>query len=109
MEHDSAEIHSALHEIKNLINKVLRHQLETRKELKHIMSAQDDLNALVASEDADLAAIGTAIQTVKDEVAAAIAANPAIDLSGLKAAEAQLSAVSGNVLAIAPTPAPPVA
>ena len=59
--------------IRKLLNRVLNGQKVIKKELKIIMSQQDDIQALVDSENADLAAIGDAIKTVSDEVKAIIA------------------------------------
>lgn len=93
-------------------------QLKQIKELnENIMSAQDDLNSIAASEVADIAAIGAAIKTVTDAIAAeeaAEAAGSAVDLTAIKAAADSLKGVSANVLAIAAAPpvvvppAPPV-
>lgn len=103
------EFRVEVEEVRRLLNRILNGQKTIKRELKIIMSQQDDLNTLVASENADLAAIGAAIQTVSDEVKAIITANPAVDFSGLKTAEAQLAAVAGNVLAVVPAPPTPKA
>lgn len=69
MEHDSSEIRSELHEIKNLINKVLRHQSETSREIKIIMATIQDLQTAAQALAAD-------VQTLKAGVEAFIAAHP---------------------------------
>lgn len=95
-----------------------------QEKLDKIMATQADLEALVASESADLSAIGDsltaindAVKVVSDEVAAIIAAAPAgLDLTTLQAAQADLDAkaaalngVAASITAIVPaTPPAPV-
>ncbi len=118
---DVSEICSELHEIKNLIHRVLRNQSTIRRELRIMATNQEQLDALVASEDADISAMGDSITGLQSsataiaaEIAALKAANPAVDFTGLAAEQAKLdaslkalgdaaSAVASNVPA-APAP-----
>ena len=67
-----------------------------------IMATQDDINAEAQQIEADVAAENTALSAIQAEIAALEAANPAIDLTGLKAAVADLDSATAAEQAVAP-------
>jgi len=70
-----------------------------------LMSQQDDINADVTTIEAGVANLGTAAAAIQAEIAALKAANPALDLSGLDKAAADLTGAVAGVAAIAAPPA----
>jgi hypothetical protein len=67
-----------------------------------LMTQQDDLNAAAQEIEADVAKQNTALAAIKAEIAALQAANPALDLSGLTAAVADLDTATAAEEAAAP-------
>lgn len=72
-----------------------------------IVSQQDDLNADVASIEAGVTALSDAATNIQAEIAALQAANPALDLTGLNTAVADLGNAVSAVSALQTPPAPP--
>ncbi len=83
-----------------------QHLLERLNELHAkvdiLMTQQDDLNADVQTIEAGVAALGTAAQAIQAEIDALKQANPALDLTGLDKAAADLSGAVSSVQALAP-------
>jgi hypothetical protein len=71
-----------------------------------LMSQQDDINADVTTIEAGVTALGTAAAAIQAEIAALKAANPALDLSGLDKAAADLTGAVSGITAITAPPAP---
>ena len=99
-----------------MLGRILKGQTAIKKEIK--MTEQEQLDAIAASEVTEVAAIGAAVQTVKDAVAAEEAAEAAgtpINFANIQGAADSLNSVAGNVLSIAAAPpvdvppAPPTA
>ncbi|HEY2638948.1 MAG TPA: GH25 family lysozyme [Streptosporangiaceae bacterium] len=90
-------------------NAQLLQQLQIlNKKADVLMSQQDEINADVQSIEAGVAALGTAEAAIQAEIASLKTANPALDLSGLDKAAADLTTAVAGVSAIAPPPAPAV-
>ena len=77
----------------HLSEQVDRHATHIHHLKEQQMTTQDDLDAITAE-------LGTALTNIQAEIAALQAANPALDLTALRAAADALAAV-------APAPAPP--
>lgn len=74
------------------------HQLHTIKEQLHHMSDQQaQLDSEVSEINTDVQAITTGIANIQAELAAAQAAHPDVDLSGLTAAVQSLDTVAASV------------
>lgn len=67
-----------------------------------LMSQQDDINADVQAIEAAVTALGAAAAAIEAEIASLKAANPALDLSALDKAAADLTGAVSAVSAIAP-------
>lgn len=109
MEHDSSETRSELHEIKNLIHKVLRNQSLEHKELNAMSAEQDKIDADVAAIKAVTDGLTTANTDILAEIQAlkdAVAAGQPVDFSALDAAVAPLQTIATNIEGIAPAPTP---
>ena len=81
---------------------------ELHRKAYKIMSQQDDLNTEAQQIEADVAGIKSASDAIKQEIAdleAQIANNQPVDLSGLKAAVADLDSATTDVGSIPPAPA----
>jgi len=74
-----------------------------------LMSQQDDITADVTTIEAGVANLGTAAAAITAEIAALKVANPALDLTGLDKAAADLTGAVTTVAALAPPAAPPAA
>lgn len=75
------------------------------RKVDRLMSQQDDLNTEVQQIEADVAGIKTASDAIKTEIAdleAQIAAGQPVDLTGLKAAVADLDSAASDVGSIPP-------
>ena len=84
-------------------NKQLLTQLGIiNQKLDVLMSQQDAINADVQSIEAGVAQLGTAATAIQAEIDALKAANPALDLTGLDKAAADLTGAVSAVAAIAP-------
>lgn len=81
---------------------ILRSLQELHAKVDVLMSQQDDLTADVTTIEAGVAALGTAATAITAEIAALKAANPALDLSGLDKAAADITAAVSTVSALAP-------
>jgi hypothetical protein len=69
-----------------------------------LMSQQDDLNAAAQEIEADVARENTALAAIKAEIASLQGANPALDLTSLNAAVADLdTATAAEEAAVPPT------
>ena len=71
-----------------------------------LMTQQDDLNAAAQEIEADVAKQNTALDAIKAEIAALQGANPALDLTALNAAVADLDTATAAEQAVVPPPAP---
>ena len=71
-----------------------------------LMTQQDDLNAAAQEIEADVAKQNTALDAIKAEIAALQAGNPALDLTALNAAVADLDTATAAEQAVVPPPAP---
>jgi chromosome segregation ATPase len=81
---------------------LLRSLQELHAKVDVIMTQQDDINAEASQIEADVAAEGTALAAIKAEIASLQQQNPALDLSGLQAAVAQLDTETAAEQAAAP-------
>lgn len=88
------------------IRKVLAQLQVINEKLDVLMSQQDDINADVTAIEAGVAGLGTAAAAIQAEIDALKAANPALDLSGLDKAAADLNGAVSGITAIAAPPAP---
>jgi predicted nucleic acid-binding Zn-ribbon protein len=89
--------------------KVLTQLAEINQKLDVIMTAQDDINAATSQIEADVAAENAATDAIKAEIAnleAQVAAGQAPDLTGLKAAVADLDAAAASEEGAVPPPPP---
>ena len=71
-----------------------------------LMTQQDDLNAAAQEIEADVAKQNAALDAIKAEIAALQGANPALDLTALNAAVADLDTATAAEQAVVPPPAP---
>lgn len=77
------------------------------EEVNGLMTAQDSVNAAVASIQSVVADLTAAVTNIQAEIAALkAAANVTVDTSGLDTAVAQLQAVQATVDALETPPAP---
>jgi hypothetical protein len=72
------------------------------QQLGKVIVSQDALNTDVQTIEAGVAALGTAAAAIQAEIAALKAANPALDLTGLDKAAADLTGAVSTVAALAP-------
>ena len=70
-----------------------------------LMSQQDDITADVNTIEAGVTALGTAAAAIQAEIDALKAANPALDLTGLDKAAADLTGAVSGITAITAPPA----
>lgn len=75
------------------------------EKLDVIMSQQDEVAADVTTIEAGVANLGTAATAIQAEIAALKAANPALDLTALDKAAADLTGAVSGISAIAAPPA----
>jgi hypothetical protein len=81
---------------------LLRSLQELHAKADILMTQQDDINADVTTIEAGVAALGTAATAIQAEIAALQAANPALDLTALNQAAADLTGAVSSVTALAP-------
>jgi len=95
--------------VQSTLQTILKNQSIIKKELRRIMTDQDKLDALVASEQAEIADLGASAQSIAEEIAAlkaAAAANKPLDFSKAEAAIADLTTTATAVSALKPAPTP---
>lgn len=83
---------------------------ELHRKVDRIMTTQDELNAEAQQIETDVASIKDATGKINSEIAALeaqIASGQPVDLTGLKAAVADLDGATTAVAAVPPAPAPP--
>lgn len=82
----------------HLLLEDVQHQLHTIKEqLQHMSDQQTQLDAAVTEINVDVQALTTGIANIQAELAAAQAANPGVDFTGLNAAVQSLDATAATV------------
>jgi predicted nucleic acid-binding Zn-ribbon protein len=74
-----------------------------------LMAEQDQVNTDVATIEAGVASLNTAAANIQVEIAALQKQNPALDLTGLDKAAADVSAIATAISAIPPAPPVPPA
>jgi hypothetical protein len=84
-------------------NLTILHSLqELHAKVDILMSQQDDINALATELETDVAAEDTALSAIEAEIASLQAANPALDLTALRAAVAGQDAAVAAEQAVVP-------
>lgn len=84
------------------LTQIMRSLQELHAKADILMSTQDDINADVTTIEAGVTALGTAATAIQAEIAALQAANPALDLTALNQAAADLTGAVTTVSALAP-------
>lgn len=87
--------------------RIERSLAELHRKVDRLMATQAEIDAMVADIEAKVGALGTAADAIKAEIAALQNANPALDLSGLTKAVADLDTAAADVAAIPPAPPAP--
>jgi len=87
------------------LDSISSHLYRIDAKLRSIMSEQQDIDTDVQAIEGDVAAIGAAVTAIQAEIAALQQQNPALDLTGLNQAVADLATATAGVQGLEPPPA----